>query len=73
LELGEIDVKLVSFLENPLATSLNECVKLGGKLRHAIAQIFESEIDAGQRVGHGGGICRGEGRAHATRRKGGLK
>lgn len=73
LQLREIDMKLVSLLKNPLATSFNKSVKFGGKLRHAIAQVLESKIDAGQRVGHGGGICRGEGRAHATRREGRLE
>lgn len=62
-------MELVPLLQDSFATLFDKCIEFSAKLRHAIAQIFESEIDAGERVGHGGGICRGKRRAHATRGK----
>lgn len=52
LELSEVYMELISFLQNLLPTTFDECVKFGGKLGHAIAQILEAKVNAGQRVGH---------------------
>ena len=62
-------MELISFLQDLLAASFDKCIEFGRELSHAIAQVFESKVDAGQRVGHGRGIRRGERRAHATRRQ----
>ena len=50
-------MELISFLQNLLTASFDKCIKFDSELSHAIAQVFESKVDAGQRVGHGWGIC----------------
>jgi hypothetical protein len=50
LQLGHVHVELVPLLQHALASLLNEGVKLGRELGHAIAQLVEAEVDVGQRV-----------------------
>jgi hypothetical protein len=40
-------MKLIPFLEDLLAASFNERIKSGSELSHAIAQVFESKVNAG--------------------------
>jgi hypothetical protein len=52
LQLTQIYPELVSFLENLLPPALNKRVEFRRELGHAIAQVLESEVDIGERVGH---------------------
>tara|TARA_R110002060_G_scaffold33176_2_gene43905 strand:+ start:698 stop:904 length:207 start_codon:yes stop_codon:yes gene_type:complete len=44
-ELCDIHAKLVSLLQDTLATLLNESIELDSELCHAVAQFIEAEID----------------------------
>jgi hypothetical protein len=52
LQFGEINVELISLLQDLLPATLDEGVEFGGELGHAVAQVLEAEVDAGERVGH---------------------
>ena len=56
LHLHQSYLELVSLLQHLLSPPLNECIKSRGKLRHATAQVFKSEINTGERISHGGGV-----------------
>lgn len=52
LKLAQIYPKLIPFFENLFSPPFNECVESGRELRHAISQVFESEVDIREGVGH---------------------
>lgn len=54
LKLSHVDAELVALFQHALAALLNKGIKLGRELCHALAQIVEAKVDAGQRVGGGG-------------------
>lgn len=52
LNLRNIQPEVVALFEHALPAFLNEIVKASGEARHALAQVFETKVDAWERVGH---------------------
>ena len=59
MEFCDIHAELISLFQYSSAPVLDESIKSCSELVHATAQIVESEVDAGQLVGHGRRIVRG--------------
>lgn len=53
MKFGHIDAKLISLFQHMLTTLCDELVKSVGEARHAISQVIEAEIDAGEGISHG--------------------
>ena len=51
LQLGHVHAELVPLLQHPLAPLLDKGIESRRELGHAIAQVVEAKVDAGQRVG----------------------
>lgn len=49
---SQVDVKLISLFQNSFPPAFDECVEFDCELRHAVAEVLESKVDAGQRVRH---------------------
>lgn len=42
----------IALLQDTLSSAFDELVKASSELRHALSQVIEAEIDAGERVCH---------------------
>ena len=52
LQLGHFHSELVALFEDALAAFGNEVVEAVGKFCHALSELVEAEVDAGEGVGH---------------------
>ena len=57
LELRNAHPERIALVQYPLSPTRNEVVEPHGKLGHALAQLIEAEVDAGERVRHRGSSC----------------
>ena len=52
MNFGHIDAKVISLFQHMLTTRCDEFVESVGEARHAISQVVEAEIDAGESISH---------------------
>ena len=52
VKLGHVNAELITLFEHMFTTLCDEFVKSVGEARHAISQIIEAEIDAGEGIDH---------------------
>lgn len=52
LQFSHVHPKLVALFQDALAPFFDEVIKSRGEACHAIAKVFETEVDAGKGIGY---------------------
>jgi hypothetical protein len=64
---GHVDAELISLFQYAFAALLDEGIESDGELSHAIAEVFESEVDIWEGVNQRN--CSGEGGVKSVERR----